>query len=388
MSGLPSGSKIQRAFLCLASAILPSVEISGEPAQAGQWKHLFFANLRKGLTAALESVPPEYREACEAIDVTSFAALSAFESEVPLIYDVQRHTTRRLSVGGHRDYGELGPFEIPMTLDVAGVGAGEVMVADLKTGFGYVPPAHRNWQLATGALALSALHGIDHARVAIIKAPEGLRPSWDVAVIDGMGLLDARAELLRLAGRIVEARTKPPESAPMVTGEQCRHCPSRLYCPAHVALVHQAAAAPGEMAPVVAKLEPVAARTAYDRLKVLRGVVTDLEDALKGYAEQHPIALGDGRVYGPKPGTDSAIDPSVAREVLTRLHGADAADKACDFEATKASVKRALRPLWEARKAKGEKVTLTDLEAEVFDAIASAGGFRVKEVTRIKEFEI
>lgn len=389
MSGLFSGSRAQRAFSCLASTVLPLIEVSGEEAQAGTWKHVFFSNLRKGLPVALESVPEEYREACEAIDVSSFAALDAFESEVPLVYDVQRHSTRRLPPGmAHRDYGELGLFEVPMTLDVSGVGNAEVMIADLKTGHGYVPPAHRNWQLAIGALALSALHGIEHARVAIIKAPEGLRPSWDVAVIDGMGLLDARAELLRLAGRVVEARTKPAESAPMVIGEHCRHCPSKLYCPAHVALVHQAAAAPGEMVPLVAKLEQPQARTAYARLKVLRGVVKDLEEALSGYAEEHPIALGDGRVYGPKPGTDSAIDPGVAREVLKRLHGDEVADKACDFEATKASVKRALRPVWEKRKAAGQKVTLSDLESEAFGAISAAGGFKVREVVRVKEFEV
>ena len=388
MSGLPSGSRIPRAFACLASAVLPRLEISGEAAQAGTWKHAFFAGLRKGLPAALELVPPEYREACEAIDVSSFAALEHFESEVALVYDVQRHVTRRLPAGlAHRDYGELGAFEIPMTLDVSGVGHAEVMAADLKTGHGYVTPAHRNWQLAAGALALSALHGIDHARVAIIKAPEGLRASWDVAVIDGMGLLDARAELLRLATRVIEARKKPAESAPMVTGEQCRHCPSRLYCPAHVGLIHQVAATPGEMVPPVTLLEPAAALRAYERMKVLRGVVNELEGSLSTYAKEHVIELGDGRIYGPKPGVETALDAEVTRGVLRKLHGDEVADKACEFEATKASVKRALRAAYESRKRAGNKTTISDLEAEAFGAIKSAGGLKSRETVRVKEWE-
>lgn len=387
MSGLPSGSKIQRAFSCLASAVLPQLEVSGEASQSGAWKHVFFANLRRGLPAALAEVPEEYREACEAIDVSSFAALEAFESEVPLVYDVQRHVTRRLGAGGHREYGALGPFEIPMTLDVAGVGHAEVMSADLKTGFGHVPAAHRNWQLATGALALSALHGIDHARVAIIKAPEGLRPSWDVAVMDGMTLLDARAELLRLAGRIAEARSKPAELAPMTIGEHCRYCPSRLHCPALVGLVQQVAARPGEAATLATQLQPAQARDAYERMKVLRGVVKELETALSTYAGEFPITLGDGRVYGARPGADTAVDAGIARAVLRRLHGDEVADKACEFEATKASVKRALRDVYEQRKNTPQKTTLVDLEGAAFSAIETAGGFKTREVVRIKEFE-
>jgi hypothetical protein len=382
---LPSGSRVQRAFACLASAVLPRIEVTSEPAQAGTWKHLFFANLRHGLDEALASVPEEYRAACEAIDVSSFTGIDAYDSEVPLVYDVKANTARRLPPGtSHRDYGALSEWEIGMTLDVAGVGPSEVMAADLKTGHGHVPPAHRNWQLAVAALALDALNHKGSARVALIHAPEGVKPWWDVAVLDAFALSDARLQLLALAERL--ARTSP-DNVPMVLGEQCRQCPSRLHCPAHTAFIHAAATGDGEMVSgLTSALTPDKARVAYGRLKVLRGAVKDLEAALAGYAEEHPISLDDGRVYGAKPGTETTVDAVVVRRVLSTLYGAEVADKATEYEASKASVERALRGVYEARKASGQKVTLKALSDEAFGAIEADGGFKVREVTRIKEF--
>lgn len=384
---LPSGSRIQRAFDCLASALLPHMNISGEPALAGTWKHLFFSNLRHGKEQALSMVPPEYRGACEAIDDSSFAGLDAYESEVPLVYDVKANTTRRLSEGKtHRDYGELGAWELPMTLDVGGVGPNEVLAADLKTGRGYVTPAHRNWQLAVGALALDALHHRGSARVALIHAPEGSTPWWDVAVLDGFALADSRLQLLDLAERM--SKTKA-DSAPMVLGEHCRYCPSKLYCPAHTALLHSVAAAPGEMlATFTTQLTPEKARDAYGKTRVLRQAVKDLEAALQSYAEQNPIKLDDNRIYGPKPGTETTVDAAVVRHVLTSLHSADIAEKACEFEASKASVERALRGVYETRKKAGQKTTIKALVDEAMAVIAQEGGLKTREVMRIKEFEL
>jgi hypothetical protein len=114
--------------------------------------------------------------------------------------------------------------------------------------------------------------------------------------------------------------------------------------------------------------------------------VKDLEAALAGYAEEHPISLDDGRVYGAKPGTETTVDAVVVRRVLSTLYGAEVADKATEYEASKASVERALRGVYEARKASGQKVTLKALSDEAFGAIEADGGFKVREVTRIKEF--
>lgn len=382
---LPSGSRIQRAFECLASAVLPRVEVTSEAAQAGTWKHLFFSNLRHGLDEALQSVPVEYRAACEAIDISSFAGLDNYEAEVPLVYDAKANTTRLLPKDiGHRNYGELGPWELPMTLDVAGVGHAEVMAADLKTGHGHVPPAHRNWQLAVAALALEALHHKGSARVALIHAPEGVTPWWDIAVLDGFALADARLQLLALAERMSTAK---PETAPMVLGEHCRYCPSKLWCPAHVALIHQVAAEPGKaIGSLVNELTPDKARKAYDTTKVLRQVVRDLEARLADYAADHPIELADGRTYGAKPGVEMTVDAAVARQVLTALYGADIAEKACEFEASKASIERALRAVYEQRKQAGQKTTLKALNEEAMGAVEDGGGIKTREVTRIKEW--
>lgn len=382
---LPSGSRIHRAFACLASAVLPRLEVTSEAAQGGTWKHLFFANLRHGLDEALRAVPIEYRAACESIDVSSFVGLDAFEAEVPLVYDVKANTTRRLPAErGHRDYGELGPYEIPMTLDVAGVGPGEVMAADFKTGHGYVPPAAHNWQLKVAALALDALNQKGHARVALIHAPDGMTPWWDIAVFDAFDLADARLQLVTLADRLARAT---PADAPMVLGEQCRYCPSKLHCPAHTGMVQLVASKPGEaQGALTDALTAEKARRAYDNLKVLRQVVRDVEARLAEYAKEHPIELADGRVYGPKLGSETIVDATTVRRVLSALHGPDVADKACEFEASKASVERALRDVYERRKKDGQKVTLKALNEEAMAAIAADGGLKTREVERVKEW--
>lgn len=370
---------------CVASAVLPRVEVTGEAAQLGTWRHLFFANLRHGLDEALLSVPEEYRAACEAIDVSSFAGLESFESELALVYDVSKHQTRRIPAGkSHRDYGALGPNEIGMTLDVAGVGTSEVLVADFKTGNGWVPAASRNWQLAVGALAMSALNGESNARVALIMAPEGMTPWWDVAVLDGFALAEARMRLMDLAERISTAR---PDAPSMVLGEQCRYCPSKLHCPAHTGLIQRVAAEPGkELATLTDALTSDKARKAYETLKVLRQVVRDVEARLAEYAEQHPIQLDGGRVYGPKAGVETTVDAEVVRRVLSTLHGPDVADKAVEFEASKASVERALRVVYEKRKQDGQKTTLKALNEEAMAVIEADGGIKTRETVRIKEW--
>ena len=371
---------------CLASAVLPKLEISGEAAQRGTWKHVFFSNLRHGLDEALQSVPEEYRAACEAIDVSSFKELDAFESEVALVYDVKADSTRLLpKERGHRDYGELGPYEIPMTLDVSGVGTSEVMAADLKTGHGFVPPAHRNWQLMIAALALEALHRRGSARVALIHAPEGMTPWWDVATHDAFALADARMQLLARAERI--NRVPVGGVAEMVIGDQCLYCPSKLHCPAHTGLIQRVAAEPGkELATLTDALTSDKARKAYETLKVLRQVVRDVEARLAEYAEENPIQLEGGRVYGPKAGTETTVDAEVVRRVLAKLHSPDVAEQACSFDASKASVERALRVVFEQRKQAGQKVTLKALNEEALATIEVEGGIKTRDVTRIKEW--
>ena len=97
---IPSASKLELAMLCPASAVLPIVDRLTPAAEKGNAIHDYMRNLASmSRESALARVPPEYRERCEAIDVSH---LPLRQAEVALAYDVQTETTRLIGYDVHR----------------------------------------------------------------------------------------------------------------------------------------------------------------------------------------------------------------------------------------------------------------------------------------------
>lgn len=394
---LPSASKLDRAFICLASAVLPRTDSATPQANRGKALHAFFADLQTmDADAALARVPEEYRGDCQAIDVDQVPRGAEFDPELALVYDVESEKVRVVGhdVGGN--YGQLAPTEIPMQLDLAAVGSDFVATYDFKTGRGYVPSARRNWQLKVAALALARLSGKDNARIAILKAIDG-DVAWDAAELDGFDLDTIAADLRILAKRIAIERehladmkegASESKSYPLraVTGEHCRYCPSFTHCPAQTSIIRRVAGDPeGVVKDTKAMLTPETAARAYERIKLVREVMKQAESALYAYASENPIQLSDGRVFGPVERSTEELDVEVVRTVLAELHGADIADKACTFETSKAGIERAVRTVYERLKQAGEAKTLKELNTTALAVVRDRGGSKTKTRSEIRE---
>lgn len=385
-----SGSALQRLWACQGAAVLPQVDRTSPFAEAGTAKHSYFRNLKRmDREEALALVSDEYRELCEAVVVDDLPLSEEFLAELAVAYDVDTDTCREIGEDKDRNYGPLGPREIPMTLDLAADGEEYVFVGDYKTGRGYVTPARRNLQLRAGALAMARLKGRSAARVAIVHVREHGQPFYDVAHFDAFELELIAAELRELMNRVEAAREADAAGASpaLATGEHCRYCPSFQFCPAQTVLLRQVVAEPERVTQELkAMLTPETAGRAYLRYQAVKTVLREVEKSLRAYAAEHPIPLGDGAFYGPVAREKEVLDAEVVREVLKEQHGADIADRACEFSTSKAAIDRAVRVVQEAKKQAGEKVTLTSLNKAALDAVRERKGFEMKKTTELDEY--
>jgi hypothetical protein len=86
--------------------------------------HAYLADVAKqGQEKALDEAPEEYREICAAIDLSRIPSTDSgkFSHEVAMAYDAHADTARIVGYDIGRNYGELAPGEIPLTIDVLGL---------------------------------------------------------------------------------------------------------------------------------------------------------------------------------------------------------------------------------------------------------------------------
>jgi hypothetical protein len=143
--------------------------------------------------------------------------------EVPMVLDVETRTVRVLERVEHRDYGDIKPSEIPMTIDAVAFGLVRARYYDWKTS---TKGEHAD-QLLTGALALSlAWHGYE-VSAAPVYVLEQAAHTGDVLEPDALDL-DAHEAMLRRQLRALPTADPTP-------GPWCkdRYCKLREKCPAH-----------------------------------------------------------------------------------------------------------------------------------------------------------
>lgn len=146
--------------------------------------------------------------------------------EIPIIYNAETDRARLAEMDGPRGYRDVGPMDIPTTLDLLWVGDEDSLdVVDLKTG--QERHAHPE-QLDLQALAASRLFGKTHARVGFLFARKTkvIPPKW--RELDE----DALAGEAFLAASVMRSL---PMAQPQ-PGAHCWTCPlGRDACPAHQA---------------------------------------------------------------------------------------------------------------------------------------------------------
>jgi hypothetical protein len=364
-SPLLTGSGVERAAICLASAVLPRTETRSDDANRGHVIHAYLQAVNEhGREAALALVPDDMRAACEAIDLSRLPVdPSRFAAEVAFAFDTATGKARELGRGIGRRY-ECSPTEVAGTSDViALLDDDAVLVDDYKSGWSRRPRASESLQLRFYALAGARAYGRSRAVVRLTRIMEDGEVWVDEAALDAFDLDSFAADLGALASQIEEARKLYAEGVEpdMAEGAHCRWCPAFSRCPAKCALL--------AADPACAAITPEGAARAYERIKLHRQALDAAEEILRDYARANPIPLPDGTVYGVRLDSTKRLDGKVAAAALRDLLG-PAAEAAIEIDVTQASIKRAI---------KGTAHTLE----EALAAIKARGGLRTVESPKL-----
>lgn len=363
----PSGSLLDRTARCPASAALPQVFDAGPSAarDRGTAIHRFLDRAGEvGREAALDEVDEQWRAICERVDLASLPI--SLSREVAVAYNWHADTARLLQPVEPRLY-EIDPaIEIPLTLDVVGLGDRVVYVGDYKGPYAWLPDPEQSMQLGIGALAIARIHKADAARVEYIRIRDDGTPRRFDSELDVFGLEAAAERVHRTMVVVGQARELlDAGGVPNVTeGPWCAHCPARHHCPAKTALIRAAAAQP---APISLR-EPLTPETAghvFTQLQRWKEAFAMVEGALYAYAKTTPIPLGveeDGSEvwFGDftRPGNEE-IDGAIAHSVLAERYGGEDANRVVTMEVTKKAINelvRARKPLDASLKSEQEAV--------------------------------
>lgn len=380
---LPTASRLQLATTCPASQVLPVVDTAFAAGSAGTDKH---AALAAAIVGTEQDPPAEVVAWLDALndDPATLAPLRGAAPELAYGYTPATGVARLIGSNVGRAY-NAAPGEFVGSADYVLVADSAVTVVDLKTGLSDVPHPSRNAQLRFLALAAAKWHGVESARVGILHAPDGRTPWWSWATLDAFELEEIAVELKTLAERIGYARNdvakgKTPR---LVVGEHCTHCPARHGCPARVAMAQRLAGEPEKVVmDLKAMLTPESASLALARWQAATKALAEVGAALHAYASESPIALGDGRVWGPVTSEREIIDADKAWPVLVAKYGANTAREAMSLDTSKAGLERMARSL---RETSTKKTTLKALTTEAFDALRAAGAVSTKKQTKFEE---
>lgn len=297
---LPSASAVTRGMACPASQALPHVySPPGRAADRGNAVHTLMDHTTdKGHAAALQMVPPEFREWCARIDSEAIIAATVGDgeligSEITYVFDYVTGKSRELGRRLNRNYRRKAPTEFAMTIDLGVKYPSRVKSTDWKTG-SYVEPAADNSQLKLHLVAMTDVFSSDIGTGELVKiGDEGV--DWtDSADYDAFDRDAFVAEIGEMVVGIekAEAVVKSGGTPAVREGDHCKFCPAYERCPAKLSLL---------IAIVGGKLESLEDENAVLAYQRTRDVIEIGERALnkiKERADREPIALGDGWYYG------------------------------------------------------------------------------------------
>ncbi|MET0406267.1 MAG: PD-(D/E)XK nuclease family protein [Cystobacter sp.] len=331
---LPSASALERAFACPGSQVLRQFKSRGTRwTVRGTVIHRFLVRVaelvRQGYElmdareVALNGVPPKHFEACCLIELDRLPAAdpSAYAYEVAFAYDLETDEARELGRNVDREvaYRDVKSTEVVGTIDVVGVAEDCVLVLDYKTGHRYFGPIAEYEQLLFAALAACRVYGKDRAMMAIIRLDEEGHPYFLWAEVTAVEL-DAFALRMRELDatisdmKILAASGQEPET---VSGDHCQYCPAVAACPTYMAMA-RAMSSPEDDNALMPQLGEETGAVYFERLRLMKKVVERYEKALQLYAEQAPINLEGGWVYGKRP---FPVDEWNVRKALPLLQG-------------------------------------------------------------------
>ena len=349
MPRLPTASGLTRALACPTSCVLVQTTSSeSSHASLGREVHIFLERVAKGegVSCAVLGLSSEAKAFAQALDLERLPVdllSGGWDAEVPMSFDLDSGEARRLDAAAGRAYGSVPASTIVGTADLLRVTGDTVLVVDAKTGRGWLPPPGQSGQLRFLALAAATIHGASEAIVGHLSLrPDG--STWlEVETLDALELGLVR-EQLQEARRAVESRHVAPRE-----GAWCRYCPAFSVCPAKATLAAAVVQAP----PV---LSPETAAAAWKRLREVKAVLQRVEDAIREYAEQAPVPLGDGLELAAVSTLRESYDAAVAQAVVREMFGEEAAAGVVELSTTKGRLEAAVRTGLAAMKAGGRKL--------------------------------
>lgn len=363
-----SASAVPRALACPASLVLPQEDYRTEHAEAGSERHAEMEDAAD--RGAHDELPEVVRSLLKPGDLTA--------SEVSFAYDVATDTARELGHVRGRAYVGLAPYEITGTIDLLIVGNGRVVVVDYK-GFEEVTHAEDNAQLATYALMVARTYGYREVTVVVVYLVANRKPT--IATLAALDL-DIHAARLRDLQITVAAAAKDPDTYATV-GKQCKYCPAFLACPKQRQL--QSEVQQGLVPMRVEAMLPLAdddkANDAYELLATLKMMTQRLSAALYARANERPIPLRNGKLFGPRVvNGNEKLDADKTYEIIRAKYGQAIADTAVERKASKTKIKEALG----FAVGKGK---VAAAEREVLAQLKERGGIERGTKTVVEEYE-
>jgi hypothetical protein len=233
------------------------------------------------------------------------AAGWTIETEVPLALNYVTGEGRRLKSSGHRDYTDLKPNEIGLTVDYIArhVDTGRYEVGDWKTGYGiHVEKASENWQLGAAAAALSAMCQDVAVTAKVHFLDNDYVDSWTFSA------MEAQRFGIWIRNRVELVPTAQPQP-----GDHCRYCDARVQCPKTAQAIQQLVPDRVQWSLERVSLENDAAMAMA--LPALKGAVEAVEKALKE-RNKEGLALPNGKVWKPVLQTRQGYDSKRMAEAL------------------------------------------------------------------------
>jgi hypothetical protein len=233
------------------------------------------------------------------------------ETEVPLALNYVIGEGRRMKSSGHRDYTDLRPNEIPLTVDYMAttvvLGDGEevlmVEVGDWKTGYGaHVDKTSENWQLGAACAALSAMYGDSTVTAKVHYLDNDYVDSWTFSAMEAQRF-----------GIWIKNRVEMTPGAQPSPGDHCKYCPARVECPKTVSAIQQLIPEKVDWRLDRSTLENDAAMAMM--LPALKGAVEAVEKALKARSKEG-LPLPNGKVWKPILQTRQGYDAKRMAEAL------------------------------------------------------------------------
>lgn len=286
-----TASAIERVVECQASTVLPQTQSNSTYAQSGK-------NIHYDIEAVvLGGSHPTFNT--KSLDLPPNA-----RAEIAFSYDVISGEAKEIGSVGDRQYPK-SPFSTMFgTVDCIGeytlIPSGDVIVStpncvdviDWKTT--YEAPQPDSWQMRILGFMAAKARGLSYARTRITHIRDGRINHSKWKLWTNVDFMENEVILKRTYDSVNKLGWKKE-----ITLADVRHGPHCHFCPAYLSCVYPKSLLQhnggGDPAALISDRD---ATNAYSRWQALRTLTGRLEDAVKGFALQKPIDIGNGYLYG------------------------------------------------------------------------------------------